>query len=162
MALAATLALVGCRRQPPVIEVGNPSEGGYSENMVNANKYIAQAEATSIQAYIARRNWPMTQMANGAWVWVYQKGDGTTVNADDSLVVNYRMEAINGMTIYEQVSDTIVAGHRQTIVGLDDALVGLTRGSRLRLVLPSSLGYGIAGDGDRVPRSAVLIIDATI
>lgn len=104
----------------------------------------------------------MTQMANGAWIWVYEQGNGRIVNADDSVTVSYRMEAVNGATIYEKVTDTLVAGHRQTMVGLDDALLGLPRGSKLRLALPSSLGYGIAGDGDRVPQSAILIIDAKI
>ena len=48
------------------------------------------------------------------------------------------------------------------LVGLDEAVMALHYGSKAHVILPSALGYGIGGDGDRIPQSTVLVVELRI
>lgn len=155
------LTTAACDRTP-VIDVTHQSGDPLKENMINANKYIANAEDTEIENYIRRHNWSMRTLANGERLQVYASGSGAFVGYEDSVTVRYRLEALNGSVFYDSQEETFVAGRHQTVVGLDHAVMQLRRGSKARLILPSALGYGVMGDGDRVPSRAVLIYDLEI
>ena len=81
---------------------------------------------------------------------------------EDSVRVIYSIEAINGKRIYDNVEERYVAGRRSEMTGLDAAVLQMRRGDRARVILPSNLGYGIGGDGDRIPQSAILVVDLRV
>lgn len=156
-----TFITTGCHNDPPVVVVPN-SGNNMKENMINANKTIAKSEETSIDEYIARRGWNMVKLSSGARYWEYEQGDGPKVEYEDSVYIRYNLEAINGKTIYSDVDEAFVAGRRQKMIGLDDVVLQLHHGSRARVILPSNLGFGIGGDGDRITQSAILVFDIYI
>ncbi len=160
LSLAAMLA-VACHNTP-VIEVADQKGDPLKENMMNANRYIAKSEEQQIDSYVARRGWPMTEIGSGARLWEMERGKGRQIDYEDTVKVTYRLEAINGAVIYEQKAETFVAGRGQTVCGLDVAVRHLHHGSRARLILPSEQGYGVAGDGDRVPTRAILIYELKV
>ena len=159
--ILGALALTSCDNTP-VINVQRDVADDYKENMINANKVIAQSEHTQIQSYIERRGWKMTQLSNGEWMEEYHKGTGSAISYEDSCHVRYRLEALNGKIIYDGQEESFVVGRNQTTVGLDRAVMELHRGSKARIIAPSDLGYGVAGDGDRVPSRTVLIYDIEV
>lgn len=144
--------------------VGNPTSNtpDLKEHFINANRTIAQSEETSINEYVARRKWDMQKLPDGVRLWEYEKGRGPKVNVEDSVHIVYSVEAINGKLIYSDIKDDYVAGRRQQMIGLDQAVLQLSVGSRAKVILPSNLAYGIGGDGDRIPQSAILIIDVKV
>lgn len=160
--LFAAFLLTSCHGDPPMIGQPVDKQQSLKENMINANRTIAHAEETSIDEYISRRNWPMTKLSDGARIWVYETGKGDKVEIEDSVTIRYNVEAINGKNIYDYNQDTYVAGHRRDLIGLDGAVMGLNRGSKAKVILPSNLAFGIGGDGDRIPQSAILVIDLQI
>lgn len=156
------LLFVSCHNDPPVI-FGPAKQGNdLKENLINANRTIAQAEETSIDNYVARRGWNMDRLPEGARIWEYEKGSANAIGFEDSVCVYYSVEAINGRTIYNELSECFVAGRRQQMIGLDQAVLHLHYGSRARVILPSALAYGISGDGDRIPQSTILVLDLEI
>ena len=159
--LLLALATAACDRTP-VVAPPSKENDPYKENMINANKVIEQSEKTQIESYIARRGWQMRQMSNGAWVEEYAVGRGSVVDYEDTINVVYTINAINGSTIYDHQSEQFVVGRNKPTVGLDAAVQGMHHGSRARVILPSSLGYGVVGDGDRIPSRAILIYDIEI
>ncbi|MBQ6096115.1 MAG: FKBP-type peptidyl-prolyl cis-trans isomerase, partial [Bacteroidales bacterium] len=64
--------------------------------------------------------------------------------------------------IYKEIEENYVAGRRRQMIGLDQAVMQLSHGSRAKIILPSNLAYGIGGDGDRITQSAILVIDAEV
>ena len=144
--------------------VGNPTSNtpDLKEHFINANRTIAQSEETSINEYVARRKWDMQKLPEGVRLWEYEKGRGPKINVEDSVHIVYSVEAINGKLIYSDITDDYVAGRRQQMIGLDQAVLQLSVGSRAKVILPSNLAYGIGGDGDRIPQSAILIIDVKV
>lgn len=160
--IIACCLFAACHSDPPMIGRPTSASPDLKEHLINANKTIAQSEETAINEYIARRNWQMQQLPEGARVWEYVKGDGKQVGYEDSVSVRYDIEAINGKLIYKGIEETYIAGRRQQMIGLDQAVMQLHHGSRAKIILPSSLAYGIGGDGDRIPQSAILVIDIEI
>ncbi|MBR5785029.1 MAG: FKBP-type peptidyl-prolyl cis-trans isomerase, partial [Bacteroidales bacterium] len=55
-----------------------------------------------------------------------------------------------------------VVGKNEPNIGVDKALQMLNYGSRARLILPSHLGYGVMGDGDRIGHNLVLVYDLKV
>ena len=71
--VAFTLASCG-GRDVPVIET--ETKPNIKENMINANRYMSQAEETQIDELVRRNGWNATKLNNGVRVWEYQKGTG--------------------------------------------------------------------------------------
>ena len=159
--LLFALLAVACH-QPPVIDATQPQGADIKENLINANRVIGQAEDTQIRSYAARRGWQPQQCSNGAYLERTRPGSGPLLEDDDTVALAYRVEALNGSVLYDGVRDTVVLGQHQPTVGVDAALHGQQRGSTLRLLLPSSLAYGVVGDGDKVPARTVLVYHISI
>lgn len=160
--LLGAILLTGCHNDPPIVGAPQIQGPDFKENMINANRTIAQSEETSITEYIARRGWEMQKLPSGVRVWEYASGTGRKVDYEDSVKVTYNVEAINGTAIYANEEETFVAGRKADMVGLDEAVLTLHYGSHAKVILPSNLAYGIAGDGDRIPSSAILVLDVTV
>lgn len=154
--------LTACHNDPPIVGPVNTQNNSLKEHMINANRTIAQSEETAIDEYISRYGWTMTKLPEGARVWEYEKGSGKPISFEDSVSIRYNVEAINGKTLYTNVQEHFVAGRKRDMIGLDQAVRSLHYGSRAKIILPSNLAYGVGGDGDRIPQSAILVIDLTI
>lgn len=155
--------MVGCHNDPPIVAPQNQSGyGDMKEHLIAAHRTVAQSEETSIDEYVSRRGWTMERLDDGVRMWCYSKGGGKPVEYEDSVSVTYNVEAINGKKIYDNIIEHYVAGHRQTLIGLDQAVMRLHRGDKAIVILPSSLAYGIGGDGDRIPQSSILVLDVKV
>lgn len=92
------------------------------------------------------------------------KGDGPTVESGQRVVVKYSGWLTDG-TKFDSSWDrtapddvfTFQAGIGGVIKGWDQGVVGQQVGSRLLLVVPSDLGYGATGGGDKIPANATLV-----
>ncbi len=154
---------MACNDSVPITEI--PEKGlkdPFKENMMTATNYVAKSEETEIDSYIKRRKWNMERLDDGLRIWEYKKGTGNQINYEDIIVMDYNIESITGKMIYKNVRDTIKVGKLEPNVGIDKAVRKLHYGSKAKIILPSHLGYGIIGDGDRITRSSILIYDIEI
>lgn len=159
--VAACLTMVSCS-DVPVVDV-QPAKGDtLKENMINANRVIAHSEETQIDSYISRRGWQMERLVGGARIMVTHQGKGPKVGYEDEVSFRYRLEAINGTVIYDNLTDTVVAGHLQPTRGLDAAICTLAEGSKAKVILPSEQAYGVAGDGNRIKSRMILVCDMEV
>ena len=154
------LIFTSCR-QVPVVEVEAPKGDTLKENLINANRYISQGEEAQIDAYVARRGWQMTRLTGGARVMEVENGERRTeskkIDYEETVVIEYDIEAINGETVYRGVRDTVTVGRLQPTRGLDAALRTLHHGSQAVVILPSEQAYGVVGDGDRISTRMILV-----
>lgn len=155
--------LSSCHNDPPVVAQPEKVQNvDYRDYMSRANKINIDSEETQIQGYISRHGWPMQELTFGTRIWIYEAGDGEAVTELDSVNVIYNVEAIDGKVIYENVTESFMAGRRQTMKGLDEAVLNMHHGDHAKVILPSSMGYSVGGDGDRIPRGATLILDVKV
>ncbi len=146
-------------REVPVVDLEADKGDTLKENLLNANRYIAQSEETQIDAYVSRRGWKMRKLSGGGRVMETSEGTGRPIEYEDTVKISYRLEAINGTVIYSNESETVVAGRLKPTRGLDAALLTLHHGSTAKVILPSEQGYGVVGDGDRVKTRMILVYD---
>ena len=156
--LLLALLATACR-DVPVIDVASPKTDSLEENNMNANRYISQGEESQINAYVERRGWQMRRLNGGTRVMETKGGDafGRKIDYEDTVVINYDIEAISGAVVYSNLTDTVVAGRLQPTRGLDVALRTLSRGSEAVVIVPSEQAYGVVGDGDRISTRMILI-----
>ena len=155
--LTLLFVVAACGDRTPIVEIETDNSTRYKENMINANRVVIQSEATQIEGYVQRRGMKTTPLPCGALYVEQAHGNGSNINPDDTVVVTYRLEALDGTPFYTRQTDTLVVGRRQVTVALDDLLQQLTYGSRAILIAPSNAAYGVVGDGDRVPSRTVIV-----
>ncbi len=158
LCMLALLAMVATAcREVPVIE--QPEEGNTQmrEIVINANRHVAHSEEQQIASYLERRGWHADTLQGGVRVVETRAGLGSGIMPDDTLHIKYRLETIGGDIVYTERTETVVAGRQQPTAGLDAALARLHRGSEATVLVPSALGYGVAGDGDRIASRMVLV-----
>lgn len=160
--VAISVLLLAACNNVPVVETDAPAGKDLTENLINANRYMAQGEETSIDSYAARRGWQMTVLPCGARVMVTDEGKGNPVAYDETVIISYRVETLGGEVIYGNVADTVVAGRLEPTRGLDAALLTMKHGGRARVIVPSELAYGVVGDGDRIGTRTVLVYDVRV
>jgi tetratricopeptide (TPR) repeat protein len=104
--------------------------------------------------------------ASGLKYIVIEKGNGVKAEAGKQVSVNYAGYLLNGKEFdnsYKRgkpIKFTLGAG--QVIKGWDEGIALMNVGDKLRLIIPSQLGYGAAGGGNVIPANATLIFDTQL
>ena len=88
-----TIMLFAACNNVPVIDLEPDKGDTLKENLLNANRYIAQSEETQIDAYVSRRGWQMRKLSGGGRVMETSQGSGRPVEYEDTVKITYRLEA---------------------------------------------------------------------
>ncbi len=136
-----------------------------ARSLEKVNRYLVNAENKEITDYIRRHNWNMKSTGSGLRYEIYQKGDGPAIKKGNRISLKYRAYLINGTMIY--TSDTkglkvFEVGRGGVETGLEEAVLLLHKGDKAHLILPSHLAFGLNGDGDRIPKRAIVIYDIEV
>ena len=110
-------------------------------------------ENEEIQMFLKRYGWDMQRTPTGLYIEVLSPGNGELYKENDPVTLEYRTFLLSGEMIY--CSDSLgmkhfVVNRSEEIDALHEAVQLLRPGARARLVIPSYLAYGVAGDGDRI------------
>ena len=120
---------------------------------VEGNKNIMRRENEEIQMFLKRYGWDMQRTPTGLYIEVLSPGNGELYKENDPVTLEYRTFLLSGEMIY--CSDSLgkkhfVVNRSEEIDALHEAVQLLRPGAKARLVIPSYLAYGVAGDGDRI------------
>jgi len=98
---------------------------------------------------------------NGMFYKVLSAGSGPKIALDDTLVVNYKGSLLNGF-VFDQTKDKPATFPLKRLIrGWQYALPGNAAGSKVRLLIPSRLAYGIRNLGD-IPPNSTLVFDIEV
>jgi FKBP-type peptidyl-prolyl cis-trans isomerase len=103
------------------------------------------------------------QTASGLQYKVIEEGTGAKPTVDNTVVVHYEGQLINGQIFdsSRQRGQPAEFGLGQVIRGWTEGLQLMKEGGKTRLFIPSELGYGPGGTGN-IPANAVLIFDVEL
>ena len=103
------------------------------------------------------------QTASGLQYKVIEEGTGAKPTIDNTVVVHYEGQLINGQIFdsSRQRGQPAEFGLGQVIRGWTEGLRLMKEGGKTRLFIPSELGYGPGGTGN-IPANAVLIFDVEL
>lgn len=99
--------------------------------------------------------------SSGLQYEVLETGDGAMPTRDDTVVVHYRGSLLDGSEFDSSHARAapMELPVSQFIAGWQEALQGMTEGSRWRIWVPPDLAYGARGAGDRIGPHATLVFD---
>ena len=161
-------AFSSCHRQNATGSVVVSSDAEKKEKTdpyVEGNKNIMRRENEEIQMFLKRYEWDMRRTATGLYIEVLNPGNGELYKENDPVTLEYRTFLLSGEMIY--CSDSLgkkhfVVNRSEEIDALHEAVQLLRPGAKARLVIPSYLAYGVAGDGDRIQGLQPIMMEITI
>ena len=145
-----------CRDRKPTGSVVSTSEEPKEDKdapFVEGNKNIMRRENEEMQMFIRRYGWQMQRTPTGLYIQVLEPGTGGLFQENDRVAMRYRTFLLSGEQVYSSDSNGVkvfMVNRSEEIDALHEAAQMLRPGARARLVIPSHLGYGVAGDGDRI------------
>ena len=149
-------ALSSCHRPNATGSVVVSSEGEKTEEAdpyVEGNKNIMRRENEEMQMFVQRYGWNMQRTPTGLYIEVLDPGTGELYKENDPVTLEYRTFLLSGEMIYSSDSlgvKQFVVNRSEEIDALHEAVQLLRPGGKARLLIPSYLGYGVAGDGDHI------------
>lgn len=135
------------------------------EPLIRANIAAKDTEEQQIDDFIARYNWPMKSTGSGLRYFIYRNGEGPQGKEGQTAVINYELRSISGNIIYtsdESGPMEFLIGKGGVESGLEEAILLMRIGDRAKIIIPSHLGFGLAGDDHKIPPKATLIYDIEV
>lgn len=158
------LLTCGCNQEPGPVR-STTHLRMMDDTLIQYNKGAARTEDQEIRDFAARYGWDMVVTPSGLRYLIYKPGDGRKARSGETAVIKYQVSLLNGRKIYS--SDSL--GLREFFIGQGDAESGLQEamllmkiGDRAKIIIPSRLGYGLLGDGKRIPPGSALVYDVEL
>lgn len=159
--LLIAIALMSCDskvRTPDKPEYNN--QKNLQEALIKANQVAIAEERQMIARYAERRGWDLRE-ARGIYYQRYHDGHGKKVVEGSYVVYDYTLSLINGVIITK--SDTpeqmTVSAKGSEVSGLHRAMGLFSQGDKAKVIVPSHLAYGLAGNQKDIPQKSTLIYD---
>jgi len=155
---------IACQNSAPT-ETEQQSASVTKEQFIEFNKALVAEENDYIDALLLRYKWNTTTTETGVRYWVYENGNGIKIESGNVLQCSYTLKLINGDEIYNSDTDGDLIfriGKSDQPSGLEEVLLLLRQGDKAKVIVPSYLAYGFAGDDNKVPSMATLIYDIHI
>ncbi|MGL1931335.1 MAG: FKBP-type peptidyl-prolyl cis-trans isomerase [Desulfotalea sp.] len=112
------------------------------------------------------KEWPNAiTTPSGLKYVVVEEGEGESPALGDTVTVHYTGKLLNGHKFdssYDRGQPIdFPVGRGQVIQGWDEALLGMKKGEKRVLIIPSDLGYGPSGRGP-IPPNATMVFDVEL
>ena len=135
-----------------------------SPNIAYNKKEIA-LENESINLFLKRYGWQPKVTPTGLRIEILQVGSGEFLKTGDKVTLKYETKLLSGELVYSSKTDSVksfVIDKSEEIVGLHEAAKMLKQNSKARLIIPSYLAYGLAGDGYYIVGRQALVMTVEV
>lgn len=136
--------------------------GARKESLEKANRYLVRTELEDIENYIRRHGWNMQETGTGLRYEIYKEGDGEAAEKGRIAVLKYQTWLITGKQVYSSDSTgfkEFKIGKGGVESGLEEAVLLMNRGDKMRLIIPSHLAFGLLGDNNKIPPRSTVVYD---
>ena len=155
------IACSGNRKKVPARQ----NNGNTQEQLLQANRVLVKKDRQRIVGFVERQGWDMQESNTGLWYEILESGRGDSVKPGKIVSLNYRLELLDGTVVSTSQLDgqkIFEVGHGGVESGLEQAVLYCKQGTKARFVLPPYLGYGLPGNGDKIPARAILIYEIEV
>lgn len=120
-----------------------------------------QSEQASILNYAAANGISGTAHSSGLYYQIINPGSGPSPTLSSKVFIKYTGKLLNGTTFDSQTAAPVSYGLSGMIQGFQIGLPLIQKGGTIKLIVPSSLGYGCNGFGT-VPGNSVLYFEVEL
>lgn len=135
------------------------------ESSIQNNKKAIEKETNGIAAFIKQKKWKMEQTGTGLYYIMNHQGRGKRAHNGMVAKIDYVVTLLNGDTLYTSKKNgakEFELGKGSVESGLEEGVLLMKEGDQATFIIPSYLGYGIAGDLDKIPPRTPLIYDVKL
>ena len=135
------------------------------ESLVKANKSLIKTEDQQIEDFIERYGWKMKETGTGLRYMIYKEGLGNISKKGNTVILKYSVSLLSGEMCYssdEKDNKEFIIGQGGVEPGLEEGILFLKKGDRVKFILPSHLAFGLLGDGNKIPAKATLVYDVEL
>lgn len=137
------------------------------DQSVDFNKELHKREELAIEIYLAHhKDLKMTKTGSGIRYQFSktQKGSGYLASIGDLVVVDLKIELLDGRICYnsDSIPDRFVLGMSDEESGLQEVLQLMRVGDKSKIIVPSYLAHGLMGDSEMIPPQSILVIDVEL
>jgi peptidylprolyl isomerase len=123
-------------------------------------------ESVLIKKYLNENNITVSPTESGLYYIEREKGSGPQAQAGDKVSVWYTGMLLDG-TVFDASSNRnkafeFVLGQGQVIKGWDEGIAMMKQGGKATLVIPSKLGYGERGSGQKILPFSPLVFEVEL
>jgi FKBP-type peptidyl-prolyl cis-trans isomerase FkpA len=115
----------------------------------------AAKDDSAITDFIAKNNLVATKHSSGIYYQIITPGDGNTVLLSNTVSVNYEGRLLDG-SLFDKSGTTATFPLSNLIRGWQIGIPLIKKGGKIRLILPSALGYGNQSPSSKIPSNSVL------
>lgn len=134
--------------------------------LIDANIQSIHLESDQIDAYIKRRKWPVLKTGTGLRYYIYKENkSGEQAKNGKVASISYEISLLNGDICYS----TKETGPKSFLIGMDDVESGLHEGiqylrvgEKAKIIIPSHLAHGLAGDLKKIPQKSSIVYDVEL
>ncbi len=122
-----------------------------------------QKDIGIIQDYLAKNNLTAQSTASGLHYIIDTPGTSDHPAASSKVTVQYSGYLTDG-SVFDKTSpgQSVAFPLKNLILGWQEGIPIIGRTGKIKLLLPSALGYGPQGSGSSIPPNAVIIFDITL
>lgn len=140
-------------------------EAKKKQQQVQQRKMEAQ-EDVILQQYLKENNITTKPLESGLIYIEHEKGAGPQAVPGANVQVHYTGKLLDG-TVFDSSVERgepfgFLLGQGRVIKGWDEGIALMRQGGKATLIIPSELGYGSRGAGDRIPPYSTLIFDVEL
>jgi FKBP-type peptidyl-prolyl cis-trans isomerase len=158
--LAGMALLCSCRQQKS--ETSEQATKPDRESLLKINKNLVKTEDQQIEDFINRYSWSMEETGTGLRYMIYREGNGMKAEKGKVAEVSFTVSLLNGEVCYSSAEDgpkSFLIGKGGVESGLEEGILLLREGDRVKFIIPSHLAFGLLGDLNKIPAKAVLVYD---
>lgn len=136
------------------------SQKQITEKLVEANIATIETENQQIDELIVSKAWKMNETPTGLRFQIVEKGNGENASLSKMVRFEYDVKLISGEEIYSSAKTgpkEFRIGSGGVESGLEEGILLLKLGDKVRFIIPSYLAHGLSGDQDKIPPKATLI-----
>lgn len=129
--------------------------------LTKANNPVAIKNQKAGKAYVdslLKADKKFAKTASGLLYKETAKGNGANFKESDEVRMKYKGMHTDG-SVFDQANDTISLHPAQMIPGFKEAMMLMKPGSKMRVVIPSELAYGLNGAGGAIGPNETLVFD---
>jgi FKBP-type peptidyl-prolyl cis-trans isomerase FkpA len=121
-------------------------------------------EAGLIADYIKAKAPNAKKTASGLYYVIESEGTGVIPQPGQTITAHYTGMFLDGKEFDSDhgAGFSFVVGQHQVITGWDEGFLLLKKGSKAKLIIPSSLGYGSQGAGAAIPPYSPLVFEVEL
>lgn len=154
--IVVLLLVAACGNEEPKVKMPSAKE------IEEMNKQFVQGEGQAIDTFIKEQKWEAVKTGTGLRYYVYEHGTGDSAKSDMRATVKMIVTLLNGDTCYswkKYGTESFFIDHDHNESGLHEALKHMRAGDKAKVILPSYMAFGVAGDSDKIPRQSTVVYD---